>query len=256
MKYRSNLRGLDLNVAKDKIVEFLKAHSPKAGYVLGLSGGIDSSSTFLLANEAVGDRLTAIMLPDVEATPQEDIDDAVDMATYHGINHRIINITPIIKLYSQYLQYDKVALGNLKARVRMALLYYEANVHGQLVLGTGDKSELLLGYFTKYGDGAADLLPIVDVYKSELRELAVLLGVPNNIVQKKSSPRLWLGQDAESELGIEYAQADKILVELIEKRAPIADVQDKFGKEAVTRVYERYKNSTHKRALPLYPKLV
>ncbi|MDG7034670.1 MAG: NAD+ synthase [Nitrososphaerota archaeon] len=256
MKYKSNLRGLDLNAAKDKIVGFLKEHSPKAGYVLGLSGGIDSAATFLLANEAIGDRLTVMVLPDVEATPQEDIDDAVDIATYHGINHKLINITPIIKLYSQYLPYDKLAFGNLKARVRMALLYYEANVRGQLVLGTGDKSELLLGYFTKYGDGAADLLPIVDVYKSELRELATLLGVPNKIVQKKSSPRLWLGQDAEAELGIEYTQADKILVEIIERGTPIEEVQDKFGKEPVTRVYERYKNSTHKRAMPLYPKLI
>jgi len=255
MQLKSPLRDLNLVEAKDVVVDFIERNSDK-GYVMGLSGGLDSSVTLALAKEAVGDKVKVLIMPDPEVTPEEDVEDALLYVKNLGVEYKIIDISPIVKAYSELLPYDTLALGNLRARIRMSLLYYYANLEGRKVLGAGDKSEILIGYFTKYGDGGVDLLPIGCLYKTELRVLAPFIGVPEKIAKKKSSPRLWKEHLAEEELGLSYDVIDKILVEIFEKGKKVDEVKKELKLSwEVDRVWEMHVNSAHKRATPPIPKL-
>jgi NAD+ synthase len=160
------------------------------------------------------------------------------------------DITPVLKSFA-FLPENRLARGNLKARIRMAVLYYHANIRSRLVVGTGDRSEVLLGYFTKYGDGGVDLLPLGGLYKTELKVLARHLGIPRSIVDKTSSPRLWEGQTAEGELGLSYELADRILVALVDEGLTAARAKEmlSLGRE-VDEVAARLKGSAHKREMP------
>jgi NAD+ synthase len=140
---------------------------------------------------------------------------------------------------------EKLELGNIKARTRMTILYYYANKENKLVAGTGDKSEILTGYFTKYGDGGVDFLPIGDLYKTHVRDLSREMGVPEKIVSKPSSPGLWKGQTAEGELGIEYETLDRILYDLVDKGLPIEEID--YDRKTVEYVDRLFKRSAHKR---------
>jgi len=150
-----------------------------------------------------------------------------------------------------------ISNGNLRARIRMTILYYYANLKNLLVCGTGDKSEILLGYFTKYGDGAADLLPIADLYKTQVRGLARKLDLPKSIVEKPSSPRLWPGQMAEKELGATYDEIDQILYLYVELGKKVDEIIDQTGieSEKVRSIVERFRKSEHKRRLPPIAKI-
>lgn len=252
---KSPLRDLDLDYARRKIVEFLRERSGDKGYVIGLSGGIDSSLTLALAVKAVKD-VKGLIMPDTSITPIRDIDDAVFLAERFGIEYRLIDILPFVKEFAKVLPEDKVALGNLRARIRMMLLYYYANHEGRKVLGTGDRSELLIGYFTKYGDGGVDLLPIGCLYKTEVRALAREAGVPEWIVEKKSSPMLWPGHIAEEEIGLEYDVVDRILVLLFDEGLEPEEVKKRLGLSwEVDRVVEMHRKSEHKRRMPPIPEL-
>ena len=147
---------------------------------------------------------------------------------------------------------NKTASGNLMARIRMCLLYYHANLSNMLVAGTGNKSEILCGYFTKYGDGGCDFLPIGDLYKTQVRELAEYMGIPGAIMEKVPSAGLWHGQSDEEELGITYELLDKILIELHDNELEIPGVSEKLKieKEVVERVEDLIKSSEHKRQMP------
>lgn len=183
--------------------------------VIGLSGGLDSSVTACLAVRALSNRsVFSVILPDFPITPNSDVDHAIELANSLNLEHKTININ-IIKLdFLTHLPRNLYAEGNLAARIRMCILYYYSFIHNGLVLGTSDKSELMLGYYTKFGDGAADLFPLGDVYKTKVRELAEYLDLPLSIRQKKSSPRLWNDQTAEEELGANYEEIDEILKNL------------------------------------------
>ena len=126
-------------------------------------------------------------MPDPTVSPSNETGDALKVIGSLGIDYKLIDIGIIHKRYSNYLEPDQLALGNLRARIRSNIIYYYANLKNYLVLGTSDKSEYLTGYFTKFGDGCADLLPIVSLYKTQLREFAKVLGVPNQIITKKST---------------------------------------------------------------------
>jgi NAD+ synthase len=185
------------------------------GVVVGLSGGLDSSVAATLAVQALGPkRVFALILPDSNITPKSDIYDAQRLARSLRIRHRTIEIGTIKKSFIRKLPRNKVAQGNLASRLRMSTLYYYAAVMHRLVLGTTDKSELKLGYYTKYGDGAADIFPLADLYKTDIRELARFLKIPCVILKKKSSPRLWRSQTAEGEIGLSYEEIDHVLREL------------------------------------------
>ncbi|HET8794111.1 MAG TPA: NAD+ synthase [Nitrososphaeraceae archaeon] len=199
----------------ERIIEFIQNEVRRAdsnGVVLGLSGGIDSSVALHLATKSLGNnKVLGLILPDKTVSQQTDMDDAIEIAKKLGIQYYIIDITEFKKKYMEVLPIERKSLGNLIARIRMNFIYYYSNIENKLVLGTSDKSELMIGYFTKFGDGAADILPLADLYKTQVRELAKYLNVPEKIVFKKSSPSLWKDQTAEVEIGLKYEKIDLIL---------------------------------------------
>ena len=163
----------------------------KDGVIFGLSGGIDSGVIAYLCAKSMKEKTLALIMPDSKISPKEETEDAIKIVDTLGINYKLIDINSIHREYYNVLEPNDLALGNLRARIRKNLLYYYANSKNLLVLGSSDKSEFNIGYFTKFGDGAADLLPIVSLYKTQIRQIAKELGLPNNIITKKSSPNLW-----------------------------------------------------------------
>jgi len=253
------------SLVRSKIENFIKKYfeeSGAKGVVIGLSGGVDSSTVATLLVRALGkEKVLGLIMPHKE-TSSRDINDALEIAKLLGIEYKVVHIDKpveaIVKI-SPWLasKTDKVVRGNIIARVRMTILYYHANALNYLVSGTGDKSEYLLGYFTKYGDGAADFFPILDLYKSQVRELAKRLGVPEKIYSKPSSPGLWRNHLAIDELGFEYDVIDQVLYGYFEKKMDIAFLAKEIGISVndVKNILLRVKRSKHKRELPPYPKL-
>jgi NAD+ synthase len=243
------------------IHQFLRAHALGPGLdgiVIGLSGGIDSSLVVRLARDALGaEHVLGVMLPDA-AYPASLLEETAAYARTLGIESRTIGIEPIEEPYRRILPElsDRVALGNVKARIRMSVLYTVAREHHRLVAGTGNKSEILLGYFTKHGDSACDLLPIGDLYKTEVRELAVQLDLPEAIRQRTPTAGLWEGQTDEEELGYPYPEVDRILLGLEQLRsdAEIANVTG-LPLARVREVVERVQRFRHKRRPAPIPKI-
>ena len=222
------------------------------GVIFGLSGGIDSVTIGYLCAKIFGKKALALVMPDSTVSPSSETGDALKVIGDLGLDYKLIDIDVIHKRYSNYLEPDERALGNLRARIRANILYYYANLKNLLVLGTSDKSEYLIGYFTKFGDGSADMLPIVSLYKTQLREFAKTIGVPNNIITKKSSPNLWKGHDAEEEIGISYEEIDSVLYCLIDKKLSVDETIQKteISKKSVEKIYQMYQTTQHKRILP------
>lgn len=229
------------------ILEQIEKNQAK-GVILGLSGGIDSAVLAYICKRKLKEKTLAIIMPDTSITPTE-TEDALKMISLTGIEHKLIDIKPIVNEYAMYLEPNEKARGNLRARVRANILYYYANLKDYLVLGSSDKSEYLIGYFTKFGDGAADLTPIISLYKLQVREIAKYLGVPDNIIAKKSSPHLWKDHEAEEELGASYEEVDSILYCLFEKKLSLDETVKitEIEKSIVEKIYELNINSEHKR---------
>lgn len=202
-----------------KVESFIrnKVREAKAkGVVVGLSGGVDSAVVATLCARALGKgRVTALIMPESETMSRKSMEDAKKVAKLLGVKYHLIDFSLVYKGFKGVIPVFRnealVPNGNLRARIRMCILYYFANSRNLLVAGTGNRSELMLGYFTRYGDGGVDFLPIGGLYKTEVRKLAEELGIPKEIIKKKSSPGLWKGQTAEGELGIRYEKIDKIL---------------------------------------------
>ena len=221
------------------------------GVIFGLSGGIDSVSVAYLCAKIFGKNALALVMPDSTISPSSETGDALKVIGELGLDYKLIDIDVIHKICSNHLEPDERALGNLRARIRSNIIYYYANLKNFLVLGTSDKSEYSIGYFTKFGDGSADLLPISKLYKTQLREFAKMLGVPTNIIAKKSSPNLWKEHIAEDELGITFEEIDSILY-CLEKRLSIDEIIKKteIKRESVEKIYQMHENSWHKRLPP------
>ncbi|MEM3715115.1 MAG: NAD+ synthase [Thermoprotei archaeon] len=249
---------IDSERVVSRITSFIKdfiIKSNRSGIVIGLSGGIDSTVTAYLCVKALGNKnVFGLIMPEANVTPEEDIKDALSVAKKLDIEYRIVDITNYVKNIEALIpNSDQVSRGNIRARIRMVILYYYANVKNYLVVGTGDKSEILLGYFTKYGDGASDFMPIADLYKTQVRELGKYLEVPENILLKKSSPRLWAGQMAETELGLSYDIIDPILYALVDLRLDARTVSEKLNvsEDLVRSIYNRVLSNEHKRRGPM-----
>lgn len=245
----------------ETICEFISTQveqSEATGVVVGLSGGIDSAVVTKLCVEALGpDKVLNVFLPS-PTTPRQDLEDVRQMSKDWGTTLLVYDIGQLLKAYHNLIpgSEGKEVAGNMMARIRMTVLYANANSDGRLVMGTGNKSELLMGYFTKYGDGGADLLPIGDLYKTEVRELARAIGVPEKIIEKEPSAGLWEGQTDESEMGIAYDDLDLVLSGL-EEQMSLDTISRKTGVPSalVEMVAEKNACSRHKRRMPLIPKL-
>lgn len=244
----------------EKFIRKQVAEAGADGVVFGLSGGVDSAVTAYLCGRALGgNRCLALIMPNSEFTPTSETDDGLLVANSIQIQHKIIQVEPISKSVigndamklsfggSQDLMNRVV--GNLNARLRATLLYYEGQKLNYLVVGTDDRSEYMIGYFTKYGDGACDILPIVNLYKTEVWEMAKYLKVPQSIIDKEPSPHLWLGHRASDELGLDYAQIDSILRRICDDSAVISDVLG-IRQDSVDRILKLHTSSEHKRRLP------
>jgi len=264
VKLIPSLLEIDFSETQKRILRFIKEYvenSGVKGIVLGLSGGIDSGTIAALSSLAIGgENVLGLMLPEDENFNQKDIDDSRIVAEQFHLETQICEISNSLRgLYGTipvFDQSDRLCKGNIKARTRMIYLYYYANKQNRIVCGSSDKSETLMGYFTKWGDAAADITPIMDLYKTQVRKLAINLGIPKELALKPSTPALWPNQTAESELGIKYETLDLILygVERFLSTGEIAEQLD-IEKVLVDNVKSRWLANEHKRRLPLAPKI-
>jgi NAD+ synthase len=267
MRSRIGANSLSLGDPKetgDRIVRFLRTHAERIRarhLVVGMSGGLDSSVTAALCSKALGgDKTLGLCLPEAETRNPKNMQDAEEVARKFRIKFKSLDITPLVQQAASLLDSSKeestVPYGNVKARLRAMILYYHANIGRGLVVGTGDKSEIMLGYFTKYGDGACDIQPIADLYKSSVRDLARHLELPRRIFSKPSSPELWPGQTAEDELGLPYSKLDLVLW-MLERWMPPEEISDelRIPLRTVEKVRGRWLLSEHKRRPPLALKL-
>jgi len=252
---------LDFYNTTEEIIEFIKKIVKAAnveGVVVGLSGGVDSSVVVTLCVRALGKaRVLGVLMP-TAFTPDEDIKDANDLADWLGIQTKFLNIQPISEIFFKNLHNDtndpkqRIHMANIYARIRMIILYYYANLNNYLVAGTGDRSEDLIGYFTKYGDGGVDFLPISHLYKTQVRQLAKHLRIPEKIANKPSSPQLYPGHKATDEIPVGYETLDPVLVGLFDNKFPPEKVSQLTGVsvDKISEILHRFNKSGHKRTYP------
>ena len=251
---------INTDLARKMIVDFIRREITRVGFsrgVLGLSGGIDSSLVAFLAVEALGaSNVLGMIMPYRTSNPESQAD-AEAAAKRLGIATRVIEITPIVDPYLANLPASESRRrGNVMARARMIVLYDQSEEFHALVIGTSNKTEALLGYTTQFGDNAAAIQPIADLFKAQVRQLARLVGVPDQIIAKAPSADLWAGQTDEGELGFTYDQADAILYRIVDERRRLEDViAEGFDANIVHRVVELTRRNHFKRVAPPVAKL-
>ncbi|UCF50715.1 MAG: NAD+ synthase [Thermoplasmatales archaeon] len=252
---------IDLKEVSTIIKDFIKTYvnnSGVKGIVLGLSGGIDSAVTAILCRDSIGKKnVFCLYLPE-DTTPEKDRKDIDIIIKNFDLYCEKKDISEVVKAISNnsIIKPDRFALANIKARARMILLFEYANMKSNLVCGTSNKSEMLVGYFTKYGDGGVDIMPLGDIYKTQVWELAKYLKIPKNVISKSPSGGLWHGQTDEGELKISYNQLDRILSGL-EKKIDIDEISGIVGvkKSEVLRIKKMRIKNQHKSRAPLIPKV-
>jgi NAD+ synthase len=246
-----------ITVIKDFIKIYVE-NSKSKGVVLGLSGGVDSAVTAIICRDALGKKnVNCLFLPD-DTTPESDFKHYELIVKKFGLKSKKKDISSTVKQISQncIIKPDKYALANVKARARMILLFEYANMTQNIVCGTSNKSEILVGYYTKYGDGGVDIMPIGDVYKTQVWELAKFLKIPKEIIKKPPTAGLWKGQSDEKELKLSYNQLDNILYGL-ERKMDLNDIAKilNIKKSEVERIKNMRIKSEHKKRSALIPKV-
>jgi len=242
------------------ITTFIREELKKFGFeraLIGLSGGLDSAvCTFLAARALGGEKVLCLIMPYGNTFPEE-IEDARTVASLINCRSLIIDIQPMIDAYfARYPTDNPVLKGNKMARERMSILYDFSAREKALILGTSNKTELLIGYGTIHGDMACGINPLGDLYKTQIRQLAAWLGVPEKIRRKAPTAGLWAGQTDEGEIGLSYEELDKILYELVDLRRSRQELLDRgYDQEKVNRVWEMMKRSECKRRQPPIIKL-
>ncbi len=249
---------IDTTKVRKFLAGFIRENLEKAGrekVVVGLSGGIDSAVAAALAREALGpENVLAFLLP-YHTTPEKDREDALQLGRLLGLNPQIIDITPMVEAYfGNFPEADRMRRGNKMARERMSILYDQAAANGALVLGTGNRTELLIGYFTKYGDGGVDLEPLGGLYKTEVVQLARVLEVPDEIIDKPPTAGLWEGQTDEGELGLTYQLLDSLLYRMLDQEYnDLRLASEGFAPETIEAVRCLVRANEHKSRPPPIP---
>ena len=251
---------LNTDLARRVITLFIRKEITRVGFkraVLGLSGGLDSALVAYLTAEALGpENVLAIRMPYRTSSP-ESLEHAQLVIDALGVRHDTVDITPMVEpLFERFPDMDASRRGNVMARQRMIILFDQSAAWNALVVGTSNKTETLLGYTTIYGDNAAAIQPIADLYKAQVRQLARAVGVPEAIVNKAPSADLWPGQTDEGELGYTYDQADQVLYLLVDRHYTRDDaVEAGFPRDLVERVWRTVQRNQFKRELPVVAKL-
>ena len=251
---------INTDLARKILTGFIRTELQRVGFskaVIGLSGGIDSALSCYLAVDALGaENVLAVRMP-YTSSSQDSLDDAAEVIAELGIPSLTIPIGDIVdSLYAQFPEANNMRRGNAMARSRMIILFDQSEAFGGLVIGTSNKTENLLGYSTIYGDSACAINPIGDLYKAQVLQLSEALGIPASIVHKPPSADLWVGQTDEEELGFTYAEADKLLYLLVDRRySPEECVTAGFAQEFVSQVVQRVRRNHFKRVMPPIAKL-
>lgn len=252
---------IDAERSVKEIMAFIKKvckAANKNGVVIGISGGVDSALSAILCQKALGSKnILALLLPSA-TNLESDLNDAISLCKKLDIAYKILEIEPIYQSFlNQFkklsdLSNDKLILGNLKPRIRMIVFYYYAALYSRLVCGTGNYSEFMIGYSTKWGDSAADFFPILHLYKTQVWQLAEYLRIPESIVKKMPSPGLWVNQTSESEIGLSYKETDLVLYNYLEKRMPIEKIASELNLliENIKHIIDMINAGRHKRELP------
>ena len=239
---------------------FIREELHKFGFskgIVGLSGGLDSSVCAALGAKALGKKNVVGMILPYRDTLGKEVEDARAIARKLGIQTRLLDISPMVDAYfSRYPTEDRVRIGNKMARERMSILYDHSVLEKALILGTSNKTELLIGYGTIHGDMACAINPLGDLYKSQIRALGAHLRLPPRILKKTPTAGLWPGQTDEDEIGLSYSEIDAILYELVDERRSAKEViASGFKKEAVEKIEALIVSSEFKRKMPPIAKI-
>lgn len=251
---------INTDLAQNILTGFIRSEINRVGFsraVVGLSGGVDSSLSCYLSARALGPQnVLAVRMPYKTSSP-DSLEHAQMVIDELGVQSLTVPITDIVEpLFTRFPEVDQVRRGNVMARARMIILYDQSEAFDGLVVGTGNKTEILLGYTTLYGDSACALNPVGDLYKTQVRQLARAVGIPPAIIEKPPSADLWQNQTDEGELGFTYAEVDKLLYLLVDQRYTPEDcMQAGFSETFVRNVVERVRRNHFKRVLPPIAKL-
>jgi NAD+ synthase len=251
-----NITSEDVNELKGFIRKAVSDAKAK-GVVIGLSGGIDSAVVTKLCADALGpENVLNVFMPS-RVTPAEDYKTTAELSSLWGTEYRVVDVQPAVDALAAVLLSDAdtpLERGNISARCRMIVLYNLAKKRQYLVMGTSNQSEIMMGYFTKFGDGACDVTPLANMYKTEVRQIAALIGVPQDIISKPPSAGLWEGQTDESEMGIKYEDLDAILYDMEQDRTDSQISSDTgLPKDLVADIRRQVALMEHKRLPPVRP---
>lgn len=249
---------INWKIIKQDLINFLKDEVKKTGLekvTVGLSGGLDSAVVAILCKEAFGDKLNCVLMPS-QFSSQSSVDHALEVCEKFDIKYEIISIEPMVSAFLKNMDEDRLRIGNFSARMRMSVLYDVSSREKSLVVGTSNRSELLLGYGTIFGDIACAINPIGEIYKSDEFEFAKILGVPDSILNKAPSADLWEGQSDEEELGYSYKQMDDLLKIMIDENKTKDELLKLgFHEDLIDKLDYRVKANAFKGKLPTIAKI-